>query len=409
MFQLARFRICVAALLAAGLAACSETTAPQSMPETETVAPAPGAENTTRTAETVAVGLQAFVDGARERHDLVAVGAVIASSEEILETAVAGVRNAKTQDLVQLTDRWHLGSNTKALTALLYARLVERGHAERGAALPELFPDLAADMDPAWDNITIEELFAHRSGLKQIGGFWLIARRNDERPVSQQLAETARAALIEPPSRDPAKFDYNNLNYILAGAAIEGILREHDDLPDTWDAAMQALLFETLDDPSLKQEFGFGPPPAGLEGHRSFFGAFPSAVGRDKNADNPAVLGPAGTLHASLNAHAALAMEFLRADSTLIPRAMREKLTTPHPDADGDYAMGWGIYDDPKYGRVYLHFGSNTVWLSRIVVAPALDRLIIVNVNQYSDAAQSAVREITIAAFDEAIEAQAPQ
>lgn len=349
-----------------------------------------------------------WVQTARAENNLIAVGAVIASRDGIVDIAVDGVRSHGSDDAVQVDDTWHLGSTTKAMTALLYAQLVDRGLAEWQATLPDLFPEFADEMDPAWQTIMIEDLFAHRSGLRQLGGLWLNARRQDERPISEQRTETTYRVLRDPPRNDPAEFDYNNLNYIVAGAAIEAILREHEDLPDTWEEATRALLFEALDPTITEAEIGFGPPQVGLQGHRVTFGVFRHAVGRGKNADNPAAMGPAGTAHATLHAHARLTLEYLRDDSELIPVATREKLFLPHPDHDGDYAMGWGVYDDPKYGRLFLHSGSNTMWTTRVLIAPKLDRVIIVNVNQFTDSAQAAIRSISVKALDAALATDLP-
>lgn len=386
-------RFIAAAIAGALITACGPSApVPEPAPETATSPPAP------------ATDLQGFVSQAQVDHDLIALGAVVASKQGVLDLAVAGSRVKGASDPVHPADKWHLGSNTKALTALLYARLVERGLADWGATLPELFPALAEDMDPAWAAVTIEDLFAHRTGLMQMGGFWLNARRNDQRSVADQRAEAARNVLTKPPSQTPGAFDYNNLNYILAGAAMESILSAQADLPDTWEAAMQALLFDALASDTARSGFGFGPPPEGLEGHRATFGVFLSPAGRGKTADNPMVLGPAGTLHASLQAHAELALEFLKDDSRLIPVALREKLFAPHPNETSGYAMGWGVYDDPKYGRLFLHSGSNTMWLSRIIIAPELDRVIIINANQFSDAAETAIQSVSVQVLDQALE-----
>lgn len=357
-------------------------------------------------AEEKALVLQDHVSQAKAEHDIIALGAVVASSEGILDIAVDGLRVRGEAAPVEVDDQWHLGSNTKALTALLYGQLVLQGKAEWGARLPDLFPHLADEMDPAWTNITIEDLFAHRSGLRQMGGFWLNARRNDVRQVTEQRAELAKQVLTAPPSKDPSAFDYNNLNYILAGAAIEHIMTEDPEQPVSWEAAMQSVLFDQLTTEAAQTGFGFGAPPAGLEGHRTIFGAFPSAVGRGKTADNPAILGPAGTLHGTLSAHATLAIEFLKDESALVPVALREKLFAPHPSSDAGYAMGWGVLEDPIFGQVYLHSGSNTMWLSQIVISPSLDRVVIVNANQFGDNSETAIREVVRAVL---LDAQAKQ
>lgn len=353
--------------------------------------------------------LHDLVVRARREHQLIALGAVVASSHGVLDQAVDGQRSRAGDDPAGITDPWHIGSNTKALSALLYGQLVQLGLARWGATIPELFPDFATELDPAWRIVTIEDLFAHRTGMMQMGGFWLNARRQDTRPVSEQRREAALTVLSRPPQKDPAQFDYNNLNYIVAGAAMEGILQAQEDLPDTWEAAMQALIFTPLADRDAAPGFGFGPPPEGLQGHRTHLGMFTGSVGRGKTADNPAVLGPAGTLHATLHAHATLAAEFLKSDSALVPPDLREKLFSPHPDRHGDYAMGWGVRSDPKYGKLFIHSGSNTAWYSRIIIAPDLDRVVIVNTNQFGAGARAAAQDVTLAVFNQVVDGASPE
>lgn len=338
--------------------------------------------------------LQETVDAALSDHELIAIGAVTASSEGILDLAVAGDRWIGSDDPATTQDRWHLGSNTKALTALLYAKLVEREWAHWGATLPELFPQIADQIHPSWAEVTIEDLFAHRSGMRTLGTIWLISHRNDNRPITEQRLETATSVLQEGPSKSRDEFHYNNLNYIVAGAAIETILARNESGLVTWEDAMQAFVFDSLELPAHRAGFGFGPPQSGLQGHRMTFGLFPSPVGRGKSADNPVALGPAGTLHATLGAHADLAREFLNDESRLVSKSMRNKLFEPYPTEQSRYAMGWGVYDDPEFGEVYTHAGSNTSWYSLILIAPEIDRLAIVNVNQFGEPAQKAANQL---------------
>ncbi|MEM7329760.1 MAG: serine hydrolase domain-containing protein [Pseudomonadota bacterium] len=391
MFLPAKWGACLGGLLLVVATACSPSPGPD-----------PQSPQTNIPDAVEADGFAAKVVATRAEYGLIALGAVVASRDGILDLAVDGVRSASARDPVEIGDQWHLGSNTKALTALLYGKLVDRGDAKWGASLPTLFPDFADRMDPAWAEITIEDLFAHRSGMKQLRNLWLMAQRSDERPITEQRYALAQETLLSPPQKDPSEFDYNNLNYIVAGAAIETILKQQDDLPNSWEAAMQSLLFDALDDPALRDDFGYGPPATGIEGHSAVLGMFPSAVGRGLSADNPPVLGPAGTLHATLAAHATLALEFLKDDSAIVPAELRQVLFAPFPDAESGYAMGWGVHDHSELGRLYQHSGSNTAWYSMIVIAPELDRVVIVNTNVFNAGAQRAANALARSVLEQA-------
>ncbi|WP_084397677.1 serine hydrolase domain-containing protein [Henriciella aquimarina] len=327
--------------------------------------------------------LKQAVDETRESHDLIALGAAVAIVGREPTIAVSGTVSKGSDTPVARTDAWHIGSNTKALTALLYARLAEDGLADWGDSLPDLFPKMAEEMDPAWQDTRIEDLFAHRSGLGQIGPIWVLARRNDDAPVREQRLATVESRLTKPPAGEPGTFEYSNLNYIVAGAAIERLIEM------SWEDAIKAYIFDA-EGASWSEGWGFGPPQTGLEGHNRNIVGWRSSVGRGKSADNPEALGPAGTAHVPLASHARLLLQFVDEDSTLITPDMRDHLLAPWPDETANYAMGLAVSDHPQLGRVYLHNGSNTMWLSRIALVPSHDAVIIVNTNEYSDAAKDA-------------------
>lgn len=236
-------------------------------------------------------------------------------------------------------------------------------------------------MDPGWNAITVEDLFAHRSGAGQVGPLWLISRHNDNAAVPAQRLATVRNRLTEPPRSTPGEFEYSNLNYIIAGAAIEQMLGM------SWEEAMTAHVFGAQDN-AWSEGWGFGPPLDSLQGHkRGMFGGL-SKAGRGAGADNPKALGPAGTLHAPLASHARLLLEFVDEDSTFITPEMRSHLLAPWPEESADYAMGWGLLDHETAGQLYLHNGSNTMWLSRVALIPSHNAVVIVNASEFTDASQ---------------------
>lgn len=327
--------------------------------------------------------LQAIIDETHAEFELVALGAAIAQLDEPVVVAVAGRTRKGGQTPVQPENAWHIGSNTKALTALLYGRLVEDGRAQWGASVADLFSGSVEAIDPAWNDVVIEDLFAHRAGVGQLGPAWLIARHADARPVQEQRLATVEKLLQAPPRKPVGEFEYSNLNYIVAGAALEQIVGT------SWETAMDDHVFSPGGQIG-PDGWGVGAPPSGPEGHKRNLFGFKQAVGRGAGADNPPALGPAGTLHAPLASHARLLLEFIDPDSALITPGMRARLLEPWPDETANYAMGWGIADDPVAGKIYAHAGSNTFWLSRAVLVPEHGAVIVVNTNEFSNASRAA-------------------
>jgi len=119
--------------------------------------------------------------------------------DEPLEFDVVGVRVRGGDDPVTSGDRWHIGSCCKSMTAVLYARLVERGDAAWGAPLSDLFPDLGDAIDPGWTGVTIDDVFVAQGGLPaNLSRSAMKEAYRDTRPVADQRTQAAAAAASAP-------------------------------------------------------------------------------------------------------------------------------------------------------------------------------------------------------------------
>ena len=58
----------------------------------------------------------------RQKYRVPAIAGAIVTSKGTVTVGVAGVRKRGTKIAVTLDDRWHLGSDTKAMTATLFAK-----------------------------------------------------------------------------------------------------------------------------------------------------------------------------------------------------------------------------------------------------------------------------------------------
>src|SRR5688572_339725 len=186
-------------------------------------------------------GLRAKLEELRARHGLPALGGAIVTAEGPAALAVVGVRVAGSEPKVESTDQWHLGSCTKAMTATLAARLVERGKVGWDDTLAEAFPDLADGMDPLWRDVTLRLLLANRGGAPanlDADGLWgrLWAHSGTPREQRRELVE---GVLLHPPEVAPGtKFLYSNAGYALAGALLE------TRMDTAWEDLLRKEVFE---------------------------------------------------------------------------------------------------------------------------------------------------------------------
>jgi len=94
-----------------------------------------------------------------------ALARAIVTTKELQTIGVVGVRKSGTDIPVTLEDKWHLISNTKAMTAMLIGALVEQSKLKWETTLEEVFPDIATSLQPELRKVTPLHLLSHQAGL----------------------------------------------------------------------------------------------------------------------------------------------------------------------------------------------------------------------------------------------------
>ncbi|HWD20814.1 MAG TPA: serine hydrolase domain-containing protein [Verrucomicrobiae bacterium] len=309
----------------------------------------------------------------REKYHVPAMAAAYVTSKGLVAAGVVGVRKQGTDIAATLDDQWHLGSDTKAMTATLAAKLVEQNRLRWSATLAEIFPEWAAQFDPTTGRITICQLLTHRSGLPpnpdlaKYGG--ADGRAERQRLVREGLRHTL-------PHAPGSHYEYSNFGYIVAGAVIERVTS------NTWEQAMQKEIFAPLGMNSVG--FGGTGTPGRIDqpwGHD----ANDMPVGGNGPAmDNPPVLSPAGRVHCTIQDWAKFIVDQVRGargEKALLQPASYHFLHTP--PAGGEYALGWIATARPWAGGLALtHAGDNTMNCADVWIAPGRDFAILVCVNQ---------------------------
>ncbi|UCG23888.1 MAG: serine hydrolase, partial [Chloroflexota bacterium] len=71
--------------------------------------------------------LQRILDNTCEASAAPGGGAIVVSHDAVVAQAVTGVRRRNGDAAIEMTDRFHIGSNTKSWTSTICADLVDRG------------------------------------------------------------------------------------------------------------------------------------------------------------------------------------------------------------------------------------------------------------------------------------------
>ena len=299
----------------------------------------------------------------RVKNKLPALGAAVWRGDEVLAIGATGYRKQGGEERVTLDDRWHLGSDTKAMTAVLVAIWIDRGKLHFDDTLGTLFGD---DVHLACRAVTVEQVLEHRGGLPHQfpADIWKDMWRAGDDLDGRTTA--IKTLLSRAPTQPVGTFQYANTGYVTLGAALERVTHRR------WEDLMRTDLFAPLGMTSC----GFGAPTgAAPRGHRRDGDAL---VAESEHADNPPSNAPAGGIHCSLRdwgRFLAVVLAGARGEHVaLVSDASMKRLLTSAADAKDNerYAGGWSFTTRPWAGGTTLtHSGSNTLWRATAWIAPA--------------------------------------
>src|SRR4051812_24959532 len=318
-----------------------------------------------------------------QNHDVPGIAVAVVQSGETVAVGVAGVRTRGKPDKIAIADRFHIGSDTKAMTAMLCGILVDEGKLKWSQTLGETFPELKKSMNPQYQAVTLEQLLTHRGGAPgaiEKDQLWGQLWQYKGTPTGARRLLLQGVTSKAPEATPGTKFIYSNAGVSIAGHMAEKVTAK------SWENLMREKLFRPLGMTTA----GFGAPGTRAKndqprGHK----ADGAPVEPGPEADNPVAIGPAGIVHCSVGDWAKFAIANLPSAKTkLVKPETLEKLHTPAAGKP-KYAMGWMIADNQPWagGPALTHAGSNTMWMAVAWLAPKKDFAVLVACNQANDKA----------------------
>lgn len=326
------------------------------------------------------VDLDPILEPVRAFYRVPAMTVALVRDGELAAIGAVGTRMAGSRRPVELDDKWHLGSCGKAFTATAAAVLVERGTIDWTTTIASVYPELSGEIRGIYEPVTLVQLLRHRSGYPARDERFDETVSHLDGPISQQRAQVVRfASSGEAVARPGATFRYTDVGYTVAGAIMERAAQK------SW----ENLVVELVATPLGLSSLGFGAPGTRGEldqprGHVLIDGELVAqGVGPGADLANP-VIGPAGTVHASITDWARFAGVHL-AGARGTPRELLSASTFAmlHTDYEGQgYALGWGVTTNPwGQGRALVHSGSCGAWAALIWVLPEANEAIVAAAN----------------------------
>jgi CubicO group peptidase (beta-lactamase class C family) len=347
--------------------------------------------------------LRRVLERLARKHRQPAMAAALVWGGDIVARAVVGTAVDGGERPLAPDCRFHIGSTTKGLTALLVAILVKEKRLRYDTTLGEALSGLP--LRDEYRRVTVRDLLLHRSGVmalqdtrqedpEVVRRLWteLPARERDSR---RQRLEMARMVLARPPLfAAGTRHVYSNVGYALLGAVAETAAGE------SFESLLEKRVLRALGMHTARSG-GWPASPAEPDqprGHYVDRGHLrPQALGDEYVF--PDWMNPAGGVHCSIEDFARYARETLlglRGQGTLLDQAGYREMHSVHAEvrlgemygpmlaatqgavgsrsgrATIRLGLGWGLLP-ARDGLLSAGDGSGGTFYARIAVHPTID------------------------------------
>ncbi|MCA0365427.1 MAG: beta-lactamase family protein [Bacteroidetes bacterium] len=183
-----------------------------------------------------------FADSLRQVCKIPEISYAVVDPKSILEIAALGLHSVDLPDQATLNDRFHIGSNTKAMTAFMIAKYVEKGRLKWTTRFFDLFPEWKEKSKPEYSEITLQELLSHRAGIWPFQGEGDPTIPDFKGTNPEKRKQFGQFVLtLDPVNPDePNAFIYSNAGYTLATLMLEKVSGK------SWEQLVEKVFNEDL-------------------------------------------------------------------------------------------------------------------------------------------------------------------
>lgn len=334
--------------------------------------------------------LGGLLSNAIEQYNIPGISMAVIKDGKIVDTAVAGLREVGGNQAIAISDRFHIGSITKSMTATLIGRLIQEGKLNPNTSLREIFPEIS--MLAAYETVTITQLAQHMAGLP---GYLTVTDEEEAKllglpgdATAQRMAFVKQVLNEEPVSKPGSSFVYSNAGYAILGAITEKLSGM------AWKDQLQRYIFHPLNMQTAGVDW---PKAAGRPNEPSgHFGALSNLTPQEVDEyELGAYIEPAGDVHTSMKDLARFALAHLKGlkgeDGILKP----DIFTWLHTPRTGrNYAAGWFVTESESGQMVHQHAGSAGTFMALVMIEPESNQAWIMAANAGGVAVDSIFRRI---------------
>ena len=313
----------------------------------------------------------------RSQYGVPSITAATMKNGKVDSVATVGTRAAGSSVAATTSDKYLIGSATKAMTSTLAARLIEKGYFKWTSTVRDFFPGLKGYAAKRYGSVTLEQLLANRSGLPQDPtGAQTVGLAIDSGTGMKVRNDFLPTLLKLKPVVTPGDYSYSNVGYIVAGTMMETAMKE------SYEAMMTRLVFKPLGMTSAS--FGWPGSSSTIDQPRA------TSAGGTSKAPNaidkfPAAFDPSGGVATNITDWS----KFIGVQLGQVPKKFLttdsiKTLRRPFGGGSGStYALGWNIVDSGFQDFTLLqHDGTDGYWYASVLASTDTDKAVLVLTNR---------------------------
>lgn len=191
-------------------------------------------------ADRIAV-LKEFVQDVMRDFDIPGVGLSLIDGGTVAYRGGLGVKTLGQPEPVDADTLFLAASNTKAMTTLLLAELVDEGKLRWDEPVTEVYPDFRLGDADTTRQVLVKHLVGACTGLPRQDFEWLF-----NFATATPASSLASLGTMQPTSRFGEVFQYSNLMAAAAGYIAASVARPNQELGAAYDEVMRSKVFEPL-------------------------------------------------------------------------------------------------------------------------------------------------------------------
>ncbi len=325
-----------------------------------------------------------YADSIRLNYQIPEIAYAVIDAKTTFEIAAIGKHAINLLDTASLNDRFHIGSNTKAMTAFMIAKYVEKGRIKWSTKFFDLFPEWKKESKSEYANITLKDLLSHRAGIHPLQGLAndpAIPTYKGTNPEKRKQFGRFVLKLDRVILDSQNTFVYSNAGYTLATLMVEKVTGK------SWEQLIEAVFNKDLQ-LNVKLAWPENQKKKDTWGH-SFENnrLIPVPSNADFHLDYTE---PSGDLNIKLKDYIKFIQLNLKGLAGQNNYLKAETYTFLH-NGIKDYALGWyNIYENGK--EISTHAGTVGTYYTLVQIDRTNGKAFVIFTNAFNEQTQQGVR-----------------